>query len=127
MIVVDGSALFAILLNEEGEASVEKVLGQNATLLISAGSLSEMLIVAARKRLLDPMQDLLATLGPTIIPLTEERALAAADAYQRWGKGFHLAKLNICDSFAYALAEEYGCPLLYVGDDFTLTDIRAAI
>jgi ribonuclease VapC len=114
-------------LKEDGERGVREALGQNDTLLISAGSLSEMLIVAAGKDVLDAMQDMLASLAPTILPLTEERARAAADAYRRWGKGFHPAKLNICDSFAYALAEGFDCPLPYVGGDFALTDIRAAV
>lgn len=51
----------------------------------------------------------------------------AAIAYGRWGKGFHAAQLNYGDSFSYALAEMYDCPLLYVGDDFARTDIRSAL
>ena len=62
-----------------------------------------------------------------VVPLTEERALAAALGYVRWGKGFHPAALNFGDCFAYALAKEHDCPLLFVGDDFTKTDVKPAI
>ncbi len=51
----------------------------------------------------------------------------AADAYRRWGKGFHKASLNFGDCFAYALAEELACPLLYIGKDFPQTDIVSAM
>ena len=73
------------------------------------------------------MRCMLNGLAMAIVPLMEERALAAAAAYRRWGKGLDPAGLNICDSFAYALAKERDCPLLYVGNDFSQTDIRSAI
>ena len=50
-----------------------------------------------------------------------------AAAYERWGKGQHPARLNLGDCFAYALAEEYHCPLLFVGQDFARTDVKACI
>jgi ribonuclease VapC len=49
-----------------------------------------------------------------------------AEAYVRWGRGVHPAGLNYGDCFAYALARQRACPLLFVGDDFTKTDIRLA-
>ena len=94
---------------------------------MSAGSLAELLIVAAGKDALAVVERFVSELQPTIIPLTELRARAAADAYRRWGKGFHPAGLNIGDSFAYALAMEHRCPLLYVGDDFAKTDVVGAL
>jgi ribonuclease VapC len=51
----------------------------------------------------------------------------ATDAYARWGKGVHPAALNLGDCFAYALATELRCPLLYLGEDFARTDIRSAL
>lgn len=58
-----------------------------------------------------------------VVPLTERRARTAAAAYSLWGKGIHPAKLNMGDCYAYALAKEFGCPLLYVGYDFSQTDV----
>lgn len=126
MIVIDGSALFAILFDEPGRSRCETALTATDDVLISAASLTELLIVAAGKGIFDTMQAFVDALAPTVIPLTAERAGAAADAYRIWGKGFHPAKLNLGDSFAYALAIEHGCPLLFVGNDFALTDVVAA-
>lgn len=126
MIVVDGSALFAVLLDEEAAEPCLEALGAN-DLVMSAGSYAEALIVAAGKDIFDVFTKFVAELQPRILPLTPERARAAADAYRRWGKGFHQAKLNMADSFAYALANELGLPLLYTGNDFALTDIRSAL
>lgn len=95
--------------------------------MLSAGSLTELLIVAACKDVLDDMRGFLVALGPNIVDVTAERARAAADAYRRWGKGFHPARLNFGDSFAYALAKENDCPLLFVGEDFAKTDAAPAL
>lgn len=127
MIVLDGSALFAILLDEPGGPACEAALVEADRLLISAGSLTELLVAAAGKDVLDEMRALLAGLDPTIVDLTAGRALATAEAYRAWGKGFHRAKLNLGDSFAYALAKEYDCPLLFVGEDFARTDVKSAL
>lgn len=127
MIVLDGSALFAVTLGEPEEPKCRAVLDREPTLLMSAASLTETLIVAAGKGVFEEMQAFLAALEPTIIPLTETRARAAADAYRRWGKGFHPAALNLGDSFAYALAAEHRCPLLFVGKEFARTDIAPAL
>jgi len=127
VIVLDGSALFAVLLGEERGPACRAAMEREEDLLMSAGSLAELLIVAAGKDALAVVERFVSELQPTIIPLTELRARAAADAYRRWGKGFHPAGLNIGDSFAYALAMEHRCPLLYVGDDFAKTDVVGAL
>lgn len=72
------------------------------------------------------MNALLDRFGITIVPVTEERATATARAYRRYGKGLHAAGLNFGDCFAYALAREHDCPLLFVGDDFARTDVKRA-
>ncbi|MEP6785058.1 MAG: type II toxin-antitoxin system VapC family toxin [Sphingomonadales bacterium] len=123
MIVLDGSALFAILLGEPGAQRCEDAIEHADELLMSAASLTECLIVAAGKGVHDEMAAFLDGLHPTIVPVTVDRARAAADAYRAWGKGFHKASLNFGDSFAYALAMEHECPLLFVGDDFSRTDV----
>jgi ribonuclease VapC len=60
------------------------------------------------------------------VVLTHDRADFAAHAYAVWGKGNHPARLNFGDCFAYALARELDRPLLFVGQDFALTDVRVA-
>lgn len=94
---------------------------------MSAATMTECLIVGARPEYRGRVGTLLDELNPEIVPVTEPFARLAADAYLRWGKGFHPARLNYGDSFSYALAELYDCPLLYVGDDFARTDIRSAL
>lgn len=127
MIVLDGSALFAILLDEEQGRACEEAIESAERLLLSAGSLTELLVVATGKGVLDYMRDFLDALGPEVVTLTSDRARAAGLAYQRWGKGFHKAGLNLGDCFAYALAKEHDCPLLFVGQDFALTDLKPAL
>ena len=63
------------------------------------------------------------------VELSEDRRLAASafDAFMRYGKGRHPARLNLGDCFAYALAKQLDVPLLYKGDDFAKTDIRSAL
>lgn len=126
MIVVDTSALIAVAANEPEAAACEAALITN-DLLLSAATLAETLIVARRKKVEDSVQVLLDSLGPEVVEVSEGLAVMAAEAYGRWGKGFHPARLNYGDCFSYALAELYQCPLLYVGDDFTRTDIRSAL
>jgi len=61
------------------------------------------------------------------IAVTAASARRVGDAYQKWGKGIHPAGLNFGDCFAYVLAQEYACGLLYVGNDFSKTDVRSVI
>jgi ribonuclease VapC len=66
-------------------------------------------------------------LGLEVMPFTIEQARRARDAHRRFGKGRHPAKLNLGDCFSYALAQERNEPLLFKGDDFAQTDVKAAI
>lgn len=127
MIALDGSALLAILLDEDDADRCIDALSGEENLIISAASVAEALIVAEAKGVLMPLREMLAGLAPDVIDLTAERARTAAVAYERWGKGYHRAKLNVMDVFAYALAKEFDCPLLFVGNDFSQTDIRPAL
>nr|MBV6630116.1 type II toxin-antitoxin system VapC family toxin [Oceanococcus sp. HetDA_MAG_MS8] len=126
MIVVDTSALMAILLNEEEADRCAAALEQAEELLISAGTLAEALIVSASRGLRPELEELVAGLPVHIQPETQRSSLAVADAYAQWGKGVHPAKLNFGDCFAYALARSRRAPLLFVGNDFSQTDIEAA-
>lgn len=127
MIVIDTSALLAIIQGEPEAIACREAIDAHEELRISAANLSETLIVAAGRKLHGEMGPLLSSLAPTIAPLTEARAYAAVRAYMDWGKGFHKAKLNFGDCFAYALAKEHGCPLLFVGEDFAKTDVTPAL
>ncbi|MCM2475887.1 type II toxin-antitoxin system VapC family toxin [Rhizobium sp. CG5] len=128
MIVIDTSALIAIVTNESAAAACQAILEKSDTqIFISAATLTETLIVAGRKGCLPGLTKLIERFPFTSIDVTEEFASRAASAYARWGKGIHPASLNFGDCFAYALAEMLACPLLYVGDDFARTDVIYAL
>lgn len=127
MIVVDTSALMAILLHEPGAASCATALETADRILISAATLVETMIVAGRRGLGAAARDLVESVGALVEPVSEARAKGAVRAHDRWGRGVHPAGLNFGDCFAYDLATHNDCPLLYVGSDFALTDVRAAV
>ena len=126
MIVVDTSALMAILLGEPSAAACSAVLTTEDRPTISAATLAETLIVADRRGVGEAMRVLLDGLAIAVAQVDAAAARRAAQAYATWGKGVHPAGLNILDCFAYALAAESGAPLLFVGNDFSRTDIQAA-
>lgn len=76
---------------------------------------------------IDELNLLIEANGIEVISWTGELADAAAEAFLRFGKGLHPAKLNFGDCMAYALAKSLDAPLLYKGDDFAKTDIRSAL
>jgi ribonuclease VapC len=121
--VVDTSALMAVLLDEPDCARCVAAMSTDAPLLISAGTLAEAEIVAGRRGARAALDRLMARLKPEIVPVTAIDARLVADAYENWGKGIHPASLNFGDCFAYALAKARGYPLLFVGNDFALTDV----
>ncbi|MFS2180197.1 type II toxin-antitoxin system VapC family toxin [Rhizobium pisi] len=127
MIAVDTSALMAILLGEPQADALIAVLEAEDDLLISTGTVAEALIVAARRNVGEEMERLIDGLGFEIISVTPASARRIAEAYRNWGKGTHPASLNFGDCFAYEVAKEYGCRLLFVGDDFGVTDVERAL
>lgn len=126
MIVIDTSALMAIIKGEPEAAACRAIIEAETELLIAAPTLTEALVVARGRELFGEMAALIADLAMTVVPFSEYHAYAAVRGYERWGKGYNRAALNICDSFAYALAMEIGCPLLFVGNDFVQTDVQRA-
>lgn len=126
MIALDSSALIEVVAQQAQADQCADILS-HAAFVISAATLAEALIVASRKRVLPELDELLAALDLTVEPIDAEFAERAAEAYRLWGKGFHPAKLNYGDCFSYALAEMYDRPLLYVGNDFSQTDVRSAL
>lgn len=127
MIAVDTSALMAILLDEEAADACSDTLERADRLLMSSTTLAEALIVADRRDVGKEMRQLVDGLDVEIVTVTATTARRVADAYGRWGKGIHRAALNLGDCFAYDVAQEHNCPLLFVGTDFTRTDLVAAL
>jgi ribonuclease VapC len=126
MMVVDTSALMAIVLNEVEADACAAALEAEDDLLISAGTVAEALIVAARRNVGEEMERLIDGLGFEIVSVTPASARRIAAAYMRWGRGAHPAGLNFGDCFSYEIAKERACRLLYVGDDFSKTDLESA-
>lgn len=127
MIAVDTSALMAIVLAEpEAEACIG-ALTSEAEIVISAGTVAEALIVAARRSRAEEMVRLIDGLDFEIVSVTTAAARRIAAAYAQWGRGVHPAGLNFGDCFSYDIAKEHACPLLYVGDDFTKTDLESVL
>jgi ribonuclease VapC len=126
MIVVDTSAFMAVALDEPAAEACSAIMAQADEIVVSAGTLAEALIVAGRRNVGPAMERLITGLGCQVVPVTEHDALKVAEAYAQWGWGVHPAGLNFGDCFAYALARQYSCPLLFVGNDFTKTDVTKA-
>lgn len=126
MIAVDTSALMAIVLDEPEADGCIAALETAGDLIISAGTVAEALIVAARRNVGEEVQRLIDGLGFEIVSVTPAAARRVAQAYEKWGKGVHPAALNFGDCFAYEVARAHGCRLLYVGKDFNQTDVEPA-
>lgn len=127
MIAVDTSALMAILLDEPDAQACMAAIADSPAVLISAGTLAEALIVAARRNVGEEMAALIEGAGFEVVPVTHGSARRVAEAYARFGKGVHAAGLNFGDCFVYEMAREHGCALLYVGEDFARTDLTSAL
>ena len=127
VIAVDTSALMAIALGEAEADACIRVLETETEIVISAGTVAEALIVAARRNVGEEMMRMIDGLGFEIVSITPASTRRIAAAYGRWGKGAHAAGLNFGDCFSYEVAKERSCPLLYVGDDFSKTDLERAL
>lgn len=127
MIVVDTSALMAILLGEPGSERLMEAIGNADSLCMSAGTMAEAMIVADRHSVGLEMAELIEGLGIEVVSLTSSGAAAVAASYSAVGKGIHPAGLNFGDCFAYALAAERACPLLFAESDFSRTDVVHAL
>ena len=124
--VVETSAVLAILLEEPEAAEFAQLIEDNPMPLISAASVFEAGIVLLSRYGPDArgdLQEFLEQGGLQVEPVTAEQADLALEAYQQFGKGRHPAGLNFGDCFAYALCKATGQPLLFKGQDFSQTDI----
>jgi ribonuclease VapC len=129
--VIDSSALVALLLAEpETEAFVSAIAAATARLLSTASYLETGIVMIARVGPLAraKLDELIAELSVVLVPFTPEQAQLALNAFQRYGRGSgHPAGLNYGDCFTYALAKLTGEPVLFKGNDFSRTDLIAAI
>lgn len=129
--IVDASAVIAILRDEPEGPSCAKVIASARSRRISAVNYVEAAVVIDGSR--DPIasrrfDELFRTAQVVIEPVTEAQAKLAREAYRDFGKGSgHPASLNFGDCFAYALAKVTGEPLLFKGDDFAHTDLTPAL
>lgn len=127
--VVDTSALVAILRNEPERRTFTEALETASHCVMSAVSLVEASVVIEARYGAAGVQDLDLLVSKArieIAPVDREQALGARRAFARFGKRRHPAGLNFGDCFAYALAESRAEPLLFKGDDFSKTDIDPA-
>ncbi len=129
-LVVDPSAVVAVVLAEPRAAAVERALQLASGPIMSAANVVELLLVL-EGRLgpagTDAAHNLLTQADVVVVPVDDSMVDGALRAWRRFGKGRHPARLNFGDCFAYALAAHWELPLLCVGDDFRHTDLTLAL
>jgi ribonuclease VapC len=128
--IVDTSAVLAILFNESDAETYARAISEADSRRMSAASFVEAAVVVEAQTKESGSRQFDAFFrraGIVIEPVTEEQAHAARQAYTDFGKGRHPAGLNFGDCFAYALAKVTGEPLLFKGNDFRKTDVKAAV
>ena len=127
MIVLDSSAIVAIMLEEEEEEAFSEILGSNPAFVGAPTLVETRLVVDARLPAAgDLLNKFLHDSAVTIVPFDAAMFVAAADAFTRYGRGRHRARLNFGDCLSYAVASVMRLPLLFKGDDFVHTDIVPA-
>lgn len=128
--VVDTSAILAVLLLEPDAAEIANLMRQARKRLVSAAAMLEASIVLLARhgemgwRMLDEFRQ---SAELETVSFDEAQMLAAREAFRRFGKGRHRAGLNFGDCMSYALAKTELMPLLFKGKDFPMTDVQAAI
>ncbi|HTE39129.1 MAG TPA: type II toxin-antitoxin system VapC family toxin [Reyranella sp.] len=129
MIVVDTSAIIALLLGEAEAAQYANLLADAPDVRMSAVTDYEARVVLRPRgpAMIFRYDALLAEIGVSIVPFDQEQARLAFEGYRHWGKGVHPAALNLGDCAAYALAKTLDAPLLFKGADFARTDVRRAL
>jgi ribonuclease VapC len=131
MIVIDTSALIAILNHEPERAAFYEAIATADRRLVSAVTYQEAGHVLIAKRGVNGLYDLedfLTLIKAEIAPHNAELAAFALEAFRRYGKGVDpKARLNFCDCVAYALAKAMNAPLLFKGDDFPHTDVKSCL
>jgi ribonuclease VapC len=125
--VIDTSAVMAILSREPSADRLVQAVEADRTRLVSAATVVEAALVLLGRygEAGEPQLDrLLRAIGADVVPVGEDQVALARDAALRFGRGRHPAALNFGDCFSYALSVARGEPLLFVGDDFAKTDVE---
>ncbi|MFQ5790289.1 MAG: type II toxin-antitoxin system VapC family toxin [Acidobacteriota bacterium] len=126
--VIDTSALVAILLDEPGAEQIEDAISEDPVRLVSAASVLETSIIV-EARFGEPggreLDLLIHRAAIDIAPVTADQIEVARQAFRSFGRGRHPAALNFGDCFSYALSKTSGEPLLFKGDDFAQTDAES--
>jgi ribonuclease VapC len=128
-VIIDSSAIVAIVLREPGWEGLVAKLRADSTCAVGAPTLAEAGLVLTAKmgqRAPGVLSRLLQEADLAVIPFTEDHWRMAVEAYARFGKGRHAAALNFGDCLTYAIASVAEQPLLFVGGDFAKTDLPAA-
>lgn len=125
--IIDTSAIIAILCGEPEKPALIEAIVNNAYRAISAAGFVETSIVLEARFGYEGTRDfdlLIAKAGIETVPVDLEQAQIARRAYRKYGKGRHPAGLNYGDCFSYALAKATNSMLLFKGNDFSQTDIK---
>ena len=128
--VIDTSAIVAILRNKAQSLLLEKAIAASAVRLVAATCVLEARMVLVSRHGEHALAEIdlwLATIDADIIAIDADLTDLATQAWLTYGKGRHPAALNFADCFSYAVAKRADEPLLFVGNDFGRTDIRAAL
>jgi ribonuclease VapC len=127
--IIDSSALIAILLKEPEGQLLDVAILESADCRMSTANFLEASMVILARRGQQGMRDLdllIGRMGIRLVSFTESQARLARTAFECYGKGRHPAQLNFGDCIAYALARDTGEELLFVGTDFSQTDVVSA-
>lgn len=128
--VIDPSAILAIIYGEPEELIFIQLINESEDCLLSAPGYVEASIVMGTKHGEQGVKNLnllIEALSIIIVPFSAEQAQLGSEAFLKFGKGRHPAKLNMGDCFSYALAKSINQPLLFKGNDFIHTDIDKVI
>ncbi|MFV0318712.1 MAG: type II toxin-antitoxin system VapC family toxin [Microthrixaceae bacterium] len=125
MIVVDTSAIVAVMFAEPGSGAIANRLLDEPCVMSTANRVELGIVIEAKSGPAGTqlLEELLNRIDLDVVPVTTEVAEEALVGWRRFGKGRHRAGLNLGDTFSYGLAMRLGAPLLFVGEDFTRTDV----
>jgi ribonuclease VapC len=128
MIAIDTSAIFAIAARESERDSFLGCLDSEKAAMTTVSYLESVMVLTGRSKqvALSRVDELISVFRIEIVAVDRTIAAAAIDAFERYGKGRHPARLNLSDCFSYALARARDLPLLFKGGDFAKTDIVPA-
>jgi ribonuclease VapC len=130
---VDTSAIVSVVLNEVTAREVEFLIESVQKVFASPVVRLETSVVLASKLGISVsdaeviFEEFVKSSGIQIAPMSDEIGIIAVEAYNQFGKGRHPARLNLADCFSYAMAKSLDVPLLFVGNDFSKTDIKSAL